>query len=120
MRACARVGVFTNALGVQQQVLGCVAPAQETKTETDTHGPLVYSNESRWTKEGMHVHWHGKLGDVPEHPTILLAQEFFDALPVHQFEVRPALVLSSRHGLLRQAVREDLWVGGETRRHRPG
>lgn len=86
---------FSDALGVQQQVLGCVAPAQETKAEADAQGALVYSSESRWTKEGMHVHWHGKLGDVPEHPTILLAQEFFDALPVHQFEVRRALSLTA-------------------------
>ena len=30
------------------------------------------------------VHWHASLTDVPEGPTIILANEFFDALPVHQ------------------------------------
>ena len=32
------------------------------------------------------VTWHGSLGAVPEGPTILLANEFLDALPVMQFE----------------------------------
>src|SRR5262249_12953557 len=28
--------------------------------------------------------WHGSIADVPEGPLIVLANEFFDALPVHQ------------------------------------
>jgi NADH dehydrogenase [ubiquinone] 1 alpha subcomplex assembly factor 7 len=30
--------------------------------------------------------WHDNLGDVPEGPLLVLANEFFDALPVRQFE----------------------------------
>src|SRR5262245_28627739 len=30
------------------------------------------------------VHWHKSLAEVPEGPLIVLANEFFDALPVHQ------------------------------------
>jgi NADH dehydrogenase [ubiquinone] 1 alpha subcomplex assembly factor 7 len=30
--------------------------------------------------------WHERLDDVPEGPTLLIANEFFDALPVRQFE----------------------------------
>ena len=30
--------------------------------------------------------WHGRLDDVPEGPTLLIANEFFDALPIRQFE----------------------------------
>ena len=30
------------------------------------------------------LHWHQALEDVPEGPAIILANEFFDALPVHQ------------------------------------
>ncbi len=33
--------------------------------------------------------WHDTLADVPDGPIILLANEFFDALPVRQFEKRP-------------------------------
>lgn len=76
----------------QQQVLGCVTPPQQQESKPVDSAPVesaipLLTSESRWTKEGLQVHWHGKLGDVPEHPTILIAQEFLDALPVHQFEV---------------------------------
>jgi NADH dehydrogenase [ubiquinone] 1 alpha subcomplex assembly factor 7 len=30
--------------------------------------------------------WHKRLSDVPTGPSILMANEFFDALPIHQFE----------------------------------
>ena len=33
------------------------------------------------------MHWHRSLADVPDDlPTIAIAHEFFDALPVHQFQ----------------------------------
>ena len=33
------------------------------------------------------MHWHRSLADVPDDlPTIVIAHEFFDALPVHQFQ----------------------------------
>ena len=32
------------------------------------------------------AHWHDDLSTVPEGPTLLVANEFFDALPIHQFE----------------------------------
>jgi NADH dehydrogenase [ubiquinone] 1 alpha subcomplex assembly factor 7 len=35
------------------------------------------------------VRWHGTLAEVPPGPAIVLANEFFDALPVHQAERRP-------------------------------
>ena len=33
--------------------------------------------------------WHARLDDVPEGPMLLIANEFFDALPVRQFEKTP-------------------------------
>jgi SAM-dependent MidA family methyltransferase len=36
------------------------------------------------TGVGVPVAWHSELTQVPEGPTIILANEFFDALPVHQ------------------------------------
>jgi NADH dehydrogenase [ubiquinone] 1 alpha subcomplex assembly factor 7 len=30
--------------------------------------------------------WHGSLGEVPDGPMIIVANEFFDALPIRQFE----------------------------------
>ncbi len=31
------------------------------------------------------IHWHVDINDLPEQPTIFLANEFFDALPIDQF-----------------------------------
>jgi SAM-dependent MidA family methyltransferase len=36
------------------------------------------------SKSNMMVHWHRTLADVPTGPAIILANEFVDALPVHQ------------------------------------
>jgi len=33
-----------------------------------------------------HATWHDDLSSVPDGPTLLVANEFFDALPIHQFE----------------------------------
>lgn len=38
---------------------------------------------------GWPVTWHDGFADVPDGPMILIANEFFDALPVHQLERRP-------------------------------
>ncbi len=34
--------------------------------------------------------WHARFDDVPQGPTLLVANEFFDALPVRQFEKTPS------------------------------
>jgi len=31
------------------------------------------------------AHWHDRLEDVPDGPCLIIANEFFDALPIHQF-----------------------------------
>ncbi len=36
------------------------------------------------TKSGAMIHWHHDLSEVPAGPVIILANEFIDALPVHQ------------------------------------
>lgn len=33
-----------------------------------------------------HAQWHDDLSSVPKGPALLVANEFFDALPIHQFE----------------------------------
>lgn len=40
------------------------------------------------TAVGAGAQWHDRLEDVPEGPMILLANEFFDAIPIRQFERR--------------------------------
>ncbi len=33
--------------------------------------------------------WHGSFAEIPKGPLLLVANEFFDALPVHEFELHP-------------------------------
>ncbi|HVY21565.1 MAG TPA: class I SAM-dependent methyltransferase [Bauldia sp.] len=35
---------------------------------------------------GLPLHWHGNVADLPPGPAIVIANEFFDALPVRQFQ----------------------------------
>jgi NADH dehydrogenase [ubiquinone] 1 alpha subcomplex assembly factor 7 len=35
---------------------------------------------------GLAIHWHGRIEDLPDGPAIVIANEFFDALPIHQFQ----------------------------------
>jgi NADH dehydrogenase [ubiquinone] 1 alpha subcomplex assembly factor 7 len=37
-------------------------------------------------KGGATARWHDRIEDIPRGPAIVIANEFFDALPVHQFE----------------------------------
>lgn len=38
---------------------------------------------------GHRPQWHASLAEISAGPLLLVANEFFDALPVHQFELRP-------------------------------
>jgi NADH dehydrogenase [ubiquinone] 1 alpha subcomplex assembly factor 7 len=40
--------------------------------------------------EDVPLHWHGSIDEMPAAPCIIVANEFFDALPVRQAERRPA------------------------------
>ena len=35
---------------------------------------------------GQAVHWHARIDDIPHAPTVFIANEFFDAMPVRQFQ----------------------------------
>lgn len=43
------------------------------------------SKKKKITNEGVMVKWHDSFSSVPEGPLLLVANEFFDALPIHQF-----------------------------------
>jgi NADH dehydrogenase [ubiquinone] 1 alpha subcomplex assembly factor 7 len=65
----------------------------------------------QWVKK---ITWHDDLASVPPGPAIILANEFFDALPIRQFELLPIgwreimLVIGTNHQLEFQAIGEDL------------
>ena len=54
--------------------------------------PCCTAEETRWDgKSGLRIHWHDSIDDVPAANsiyTMLVAHEFFDALPFHLIEVR--------------------------------
>lgn len=58
----------------QQQNLHCIMRDDDDSSGVSDHGL------------GPSIHWHGSLDGVPQGPSIFIAQEFFDAMPVHQFE----------------------------------
>jgi SAM-dependent MidA family methyltransferase len=60
----------------------CAAAAQLHLVETST------ALRARQQAAVGHATWHDRLEDVPDAPMILIANEFFDALPIRQWECR--------------------------------
>jgi NADH dehydrogenase [ubiquinone] 1 alpha subcomplex assembly factor 7 len=50
----------------------------------ETSPALRESQRATLTDLDTPMHWHDQLSDVPEGPSIIIANEFFDALPVNQ------------------------------------
>ncbi|KAH1018714.1 protein arginine methyltransferase NDUFAF7 homolog, mitochondrial [Dendroctonus ponderosae] len=50
-----------------------------------TKDPKSFHYRAGTSHHGIPVYWHQQLRDVPEGFTLLLAHEFFDALPIHKF-----------------------------------
>ena len=51
----------------------------------ETSPVLVGRQREALAAFGLEVRWHGAVFDVPEGPLLLVANEFFDALPIRQF-----------------------------------
>ncbi len=76
LRALKGVPDFRQALSLH---LVEVSPALQQR-QAETLQPLA---------DGLDMTWYGNLGEVPEGPMILIANEFFDALPIRQFQRLP-------------------------------
>jgi len=72
LRATARRGAFHEAL---QLHLVEVSPVLRDRQRTALAG------------FGLPLAWHASLDDVPDGPMLLVANEFFDALPIRQFQL---------------------------------
>lgn len=46
--------------------------------------PVLREKQREKLADAAHVEWYDSIDDVPEGPAIILANEFFDALPIHQ------------------------------------
>lgn len=51
----------------------------------ETSPALRAKQQTALASSGFSFHWHDRIEDVPSGPTLLVANEFFDALPVRQF-----------------------------------
>lgn len=50
--------------------------------------PALRARQAETLKDAP-VRWHGALAEVPDAPAIIIANEFFDALPIRQFRKEP-------------------------------
>ena len=65
-----------------------VLPAFRSATAVhlvETSPALRARQEAALAPAGAPVSWHGDLAEVPDGPAIVIANEFFDALPIRQF-----------------------------------
>jgi len=46
--------------------------------------PTLRERQRIKLSDAAHVEWYGSIDEVPEGPAIILANEYFDALPIHQ------------------------------------
>ena len=71
----------------------------------ETSPALAASQRKSLKKTGVEVHWHDAFERVPEGPFLLMANEFFDALPIRQF-------IRAGDGWRERVVKWDLGKGG--------
>lgn len=68
----------SDALIDEQEKVLCIYNSENTK---DT--PHVRKNK---TRTGVNIYWYKSIDDIPDGFTIFIANEFLDALPIHQFQ----------------------------------
>ncbi len=53
----------------------------------ETSGRLRHEQKKRLTlHKEAHIHWADKFEDIPDAPTLVIANEFFDCLPIQQYQ----------------------------------
>jgi NADH dehydrogenase [ubiquinone] 1 alpha subcomplex assembly factor 7 len=70
-----------------------IIQAKKLGAENNDNESNVFKNEENIfyrkgiTKDGVKVYWYYSIYDVPREFSIFIAHEFFDALPIHKFQV---------------------------------
>ncbi|SFM38302.1 class I SAM-dependent methyltransferase [Methylobacterium pseudosasicola] len=70
------------------RALRVAAPGAEVRPHLVETSPVLRTAQER-TLAGTGAMWHAEIETLPEGPAIVVANEFFDCLPVRQFERRP-------------------------------
>ncbi|XP_037413082.1 protein arginine methyltransferase NDUFAF7, mitochondrial-like [Triticum dicoccoides] len=87
LRGSAKFVNFTKALNIN--LVECSPTLQKVQYNTLKCEDESVGDEKRTVSKlcGAPVYWHASLEQVPSgFPTIIVAHEFFDALPIHQFQ----------------------------------
>lgn len=92
--------LMADTLRAMKSVPGMAAAAQVHFVETS---PALRAEQEARVPDAT---WHERLADVPAGPTFLIANEFFDALPVRQF-VKTAQGWCERHVALAEGASAD-------------
>lgn len=79
---------------------------QETLKCESINDNTISKNTMRLPDGGPTIHWHADFANVPHGPSLMIAQELFDALPVHQFEY-------TQHGWCERLVDMDFETGDD-------
>jgi NADH dehydrogenase [ubiquinone] 1 alpha subcomplex assembly factor 7 len=87
LRATRMQEPFHKALRVHLVETSPGLQAQQRETLRDVNDLSAF--ERRADINEVPLHWHADIGEVPAMPSIIVANEFFDALPVRQAERRP-------------------------------
>ena len=69
------------------RALRAAAPGVRVRPHLVETSPVLWAAQAR-TLAGTGAAWHERIETLPEGPAIILANEFFDCLPVRQFERR--------------------------------
>jgi len=70
-----------------------IIQAKKLGAENNDNESKIFKNEKNIfyrkgiTKDGVKVYWYYSIYDVPREFSIFIAHEFFDALPIHKFQV---------------------------------
>ncbi|MDH3232526.1 MAG: class I SAM-dependent methyltransferase [Alphaproteobacteria bacterium] len=67
------------------RTIGKIAPAFDAAVAVHLVETSPALRAAQASALGARPHWHEAIEDVPQAPTILIANEFFDALPIHQY-----------------------------------
>lgn len=119
--------LMADALRAARKVPGFLEAAQIHLVETS---PTLRERQ-RLTLKAHDVTWHDQLSEVPDGPILVIANEFFDALPIRQFQCtdkgwRERLIdWDAEHGRLTHALARDFdpasaLITFDLRRARPG